>query len=157
MPLEYVVPRRTYTRINRVAMSILFFLPLCCIALFESHFDPSLREDMHQLRAEEDPATSYSEEDLDPEAFVPPERKGDGERAEVDADGEGEEAEEVNRELGENGNGDASGKRKEERQISRTSYAELKKGLPNPRTEVTDLILEEVSSAVRVARMWAGR
>jgi hypothetical protein len=32
-PWEYVVSRKTYARINRVVMSILFFLPLCVLSL----------------------------------------------------------------------------------------------------------------------------
>lgn len=32
-PWEYVVSRKTYARINRVVMSILFFLPLCVFSL----------------------------------------------------------------------------------------------------------------------------
>ncbi|KAH9943256.1 uncharacterized protein BXZ73DRAFT_87627 [Epithele typhae] len=39
-PFEYFVSEKTYGRMNRRIMSILFFVPLVTIALFEAHFNP---------------------------------------------------------------------------------------------------------------------
>ncbi|KAI0082361.1 calcium activated cation channel [Panus rudis PR-1116 ss-1] len=40
-PLEYVVRRDTYSKINQYVMSILFFIPLAVIAIYEAELDPS--------------------------------------------------------------------------------------------------------------------
>ncbi|EMD40953.1 hypothetical protein CERSUDRAFT_111528 [Gelatoporia subvermispora B] len=40
-PLEYIVSKKTYTKINRSVMLVLFFFPLCIIALYEADLDPS--------------------------------------------------------------------------------------------------------------------
>ncbi|KAH9927239.1 uncharacterized protein B0H18DRAFT_1084767 [Fomitopsis serialis] len=40
-PLEFFVSKRTYDRVNRCVMMVLFFIPLCAIALYEAELDPS--------------------------------------------------------------------------------------------------------------------
>ncbi|KAL7282554.1 hypothetical protein ACG7TL_004025 [Trametes sanguinea] len=40
-PFEFFVSDRTYAKINRYVMSVVFFVPLCIIALYESQLDPS--------------------------------------------------------------------------------------------------------------------
>lgn len=39
LPLEYILDPRTYANLNRYIMGILFFPPLCIIAIFETYFD----------------------------------------------------------------------------------------------------------------------
>ena len=39
LPLEYVLAPRTYANLNRYIMGVLFFPPLCTIAIFETYLD----------------------------------------------------------------------------------------------------------------------
>ncbi|CDO73749.1 hypothetical protein BN946_scf185015.g77 [Trametes cinnabarina] len=41
VPFEFFVSDQTYAKINRYVMSVVFFVPLCMIALYESQLDPS--------------------------------------------------------------------------------------------------------------------
>lgn len=116
----------------------------CAIALFESRFDDSRESDFEDLRTPS--ATSdYSPSDLDPKPYIhsPPPSRGSS-LASVDSDGEGEEAEEVNRELG-NGSARGHGKKSEERKISTVRYEDLRRELPNMERDVNEEILKEVS------------
>ncbi|OJT05336.1 Calcium channel YVC1 [Trametes pubescens] len=40
-PLEFFVSSKTYAKINRYVMLVVFFLPLCLIALYEAQLDPA--------------------------------------------------------------------------------------------------------------------
>ncbi|KAM5535497.1 hypothetical protein V8D89_010834 [Ganoderma adspersum] len=40
-PLEYFMSDEAYMKLNRYVMGVVFFIPLCVIALFESQLDPS--------------------------------------------------------------------------------------------------------------------
>ena len=73
----------------------------------------------------------------------------------MDSEGEGEEADEINRELG-NGsaNGSAGGKSKEGR-ISTVKYDDLRKELPSMKRDVNEEILEEVSRWIQPGSLCA--
>jgi hypothetical protein len=71
---RYVLPKRAYIQINRVIMSVIFFIPLMAIALFESQ--------MHHTRSQR--LRSYfngpaPEEEGDPETEDPKCSDEDGE------------------------------------------------------------------------------
>ncbi|TNY22210.1 hypothetical protein DMC30DRAFT_362069 [Rhodotorula diobovata] len=66
LPLEFVVSEATYAHINRVLMSFLFFLPLCGIALFETHISPLRKQDLDDLLQEPD---DFQEPEEDPEPY----------------------------------------------------------------------------------------
>ncbi|KAH9833732.1 uncharacterized protein C8Q71DRAFT_838808 [Rhodofomes roseus] len=53
-PLEFFVSKRTYDRINRCVMMVLFCIPLCIIALYESELDPSKNRWVRDLFAYSD-------------------------------------------------------------------------------------------------------
>lgn len=138
-PLEYCISRASYAKLNRVVMSVVFFLPLfvwsslltyffsflfrglraerfeffksdsCTIALFETHFDSSRQKDYAALLVEPD---EYSAEDRDPLPCYNDD---------------------------EFGNGEDQGK-----VIARVSFEELEKSLPSLRKSATTLILDEV-------------
>ncbi|KAK4706072.1 hypothetical protein P7C70_g115, partial [Phenoliferia sp. Uapishka_3] len=65
LPLEFVVPKRTYAAINRYLMGALFCVPIACIALFESQFDHRSGRDYKALTEEPDEFGS-ADEDPDP-------------------------------------------------------------------------------------------
>lgn len=136
LPLEWIVSKKTYARINRVLMSFLFFLPLCVslslsyvtsststdgrllarrcsIALFETHISPLKKQDLHALLEEPD---DFQEPEEDPEPYR--------NASEDDAD---------------------SGE-PEDMQISRVSFADLKKRLPSLERSVEGEILFQVRS-----------
>ncbi|GAA5874877.1 hypothetical protein JCM1840_003912 [Sporobolomyces johnsonii] len=102
LPLEPFVERKTYAKINRWLMGVLFFLPICCIALFESHFDTKRSEDFQSLLAEPD---EYQEPEEDPKPW-----RGANDNGAADDMGEPE----------------AEGK-----EISRVKFEELKKKMPD--------------------------
>ncbi|KAM0755923.1 calcium activated cation channel [Meredithblackwellia eburnea MCA 4105] len=64
LPLELVLSKSSYATLNRYLMGALFFIPLTCIALFESYFDASRLEAFRNLTQEAD---EYSAADEDPE------------------------------------------------------------------------------------------
>ncbi|GAA5824388.1 hypothetical protein JCM11251_000401 [Rhodosporidiobolus azoricus] len=66
LPLELVLSVETYGKINRVLMSFLFFIPISCIAIWETHFDPISARDLDSLVAEQD---DYQEPEEDPEPY----------------------------------------------------------------------------------------
>ncbi|BGP41086.1 Calcium channel yvc1 [Rhodotorula kratochvilovae] len=66
IPLEFVVSRETYARINRVLMGTLFFFPLWCISLFETRISPLRQSDLEDLLREPDDFQSPEE---DPEPY----------------------------------------------------------------------------------------
>lgn len=66
LPLEHVLSRQHYARINRVVLGFLFFVPLVAIAVWETHFDEGRRKDFAELSAE---GPEFSSEELDPEAW----------------------------------------------------------------------------------------
>ncbi|KAI0727308.1 hypothetical protein C8Q72DRAFT_841133 [Fomitopsis betulina] len=53
-PLEYLVSKRTYASINRYVMMVLFFIPLCAIALYEAELDPAKNRWVRDLFAHPD-------------------------------------------------------------------------------------------------------
>lgn len=63
LPLEFVVSKQTYARINRVLMTFLFFIPMLCIAIYESQISPVRRTDLNALVCEPD---DYQEAEEDP-------------------------------------------------------------------------------------------
>ncbi|KAK4053593.1 Calcium channel yvc1 [Microbotryomycetes sp. JL221] len=71
LPLEFILSTETYTQLNRILMSTLFFIPLTIIALFETRFDKvqfkqfqSLLEEQDEFQdAEEDPEPWTSNDD----------------------------------------------------------------------------------------------
>ncbi|GAA5988336.1 hypothetical protein JCM10908_002170 [Rhodotorula pacifica] len=63
LPLEFVVSKQTYARINRVLMSFLFFIPMLCIAVFETVISPVRRTDLKALVSEPD---DYQEAEENP-------------------------------------------------------------------------------------------
>lgn len=64
LPLEFVVSKETYAKLNRWIMSTLFCVPLCAIALFETHFDRMRSNDFNALLEEPD---EFGEAEEDPE------------------------------------------------------------------------------------------
>ncbi|KAH8913540.1 hypothetical protein BT69DRAFT_1366207, partial [Atractiella rhizophila] len=76
LPLEFVISREAYATINRYLMRVIFFIPLCCIALYESRYDaPTIR------RLKLDSILDEYEEELDVDPIVPrEERDEDGVR-----------------------------------------------------------------------------
>ncbi|RDX53892.1 calcium activated cation channel [Lentinus brumalis] len=40
-PFEFFVSEKTYRKINRTVMRVVFFIPLCTILVYESHLDPA--------------------------------------------------------------------------------------------------------------------
>ena len=54
LPLEFCTSRETYTRLNRVIMSIVFAPALVVFALYESYFDAQAVRKTRQRLAEED-------------------------------------------------------------------------------------------------------
>ncbi|GAA5913307.1 hypothetical protein JCM8208_005205 [Rhodotorula glutinis] len=111
LPLEWIVSKKAYARINRVLMSFLFFLPLCSIALFETHISPLKRKDLHALLEEPD---DFQEPEEDPEPYR--------NASEDDAD-----------------SGEPEGM-----EISRVSFADLKKRMPSLERSVEGEILFQV-------------
>ncbi|GAA5916355.1 hypothetical protein JCM6882_000861 [Rhodosporidiobolus microsporus] len=83
IPLEFVLSKEAYGKINRVLMGFLFFIPISCIALWETHVDPLSVRDLDALIAEQD---DYQEPEEDPEPY----RTGDGDSGEFDHPGEPE-------------------------------------------------------------------
>ncbi|SCV72936.1 BQ2448_6861 [Microbotryum intermedium] len=66
LPLELILSREAYKKLNRIIMSILFFLPLCFIALFESSHSSRRSTDYQSLTIEPDEFTT-SDEDPSPQ------------------------------------------------------------------------------------------
>lgn len=139
MPLEFVIPQKSYSKLNRWLMSSLFCVPLwvslkdyvegsssssfpdsCAIALFETHFDRTRAHDFAALTEEPD---DFDERAEDPEPFHSSDDMGEG-------DDEG-------------------------MKISKVSFEELKKSLPSLTRSVQAEILHEVSCAGRPVRYTA--
>ncbi|EJF62394.1 calcium activated cation channel [Dichomitus squalens] len=70
-PFEFYVSQKTYAKINRHVMQVVFFIPLCVIALFEAHLDPA------KNRWVKDWFTSPDEGGEDAPHFQDPEVNGD--------------------------------------------------------------------------------
>ncbi|GAA6052108.1 hypothetical protein JCM3770_006635 [Rhodotorula araucariae] len=66
IPLEFVISREAYARINRVLMGTLFFFPLWCISLFETRISPLRQSDLEDLLREPD---DFQEPEEDPEPY----------------------------------------------------------------------------------------
>jgi len=66
-PLEYIVSAKTYARINRAIMTLLFFIPIVIVTLFESYLDVTTNKFMRDIfeaaqeGEEEDPANRNPE------------------------------------------------------------------------------------------------
>ncbi|GAA6002851.1 uncharacterized protein JCM10292_001338 [Rhodotorula paludigena] len=114
IPLEWVVSKETYARINRVLMSTLFFLPLCAISLFETRISPLRASDLQDLLTEPDEFQSPEE---DPEPYRPSSGEADDDRHPGEREG---------------------------MQISRVKFADLKKRLPSLERSVEGEILHQV-------------
>ncbi|SCZ94771.1 BZ3500_MvSof-1268-A1-R1_Chr12-1g03647 [Microbotryum saponariae] len=65
LPLEMILSKEAYKKLNRILMSIVFFIPLCFIALFESTHSSRRSSDYQSLTIEPDEFTS-SDEDPSP-------------------------------------------------------------------------------------------
>lgn len=65
-PLEYIVGTQFYAKINRVVMSILFFIPLAVIALFEAELDPSKNKWVKDFLSHPDQGLEDNPESQDP-------------------------------------------------------------------------------------------
>lgn len=136
IPLEWVVSKETYARINRVLMSTLFFLPLCvafscslrraqytdglrdvqscAISLFETRISPLRASDLQDLLTEPDEFQSPEE---DPEPYRPSSGDDDDDRHPGEREG---------------------------MQISRVKFKDLKKRLPSLERSVEGEILHQV-------------
>lgn len=79
-PFELILSHDNYARLNRYLMGFIFFVPLCLISLWETHFDLSLRTDYLALLSERD---EYTSEDEDPEAFYDADEYGAGDEREL--------------------------------------------------------------------------
>ncbi|KAH8094840.1 hypothetical protein BXZ70DRAFT_991717 [Cristinia sonorae] len=66
-PLEYIVPTHTYKTINKWMMSIVFFIPLAAIALFEAELDPSKNKWVKDWLSHPDQGVIGGAESQDPE------------------------------------------------------------------------------------------
>lgn len=74
LPLEFVLDARTYATLNRYVMGVLFFPPLCTIAIFETYFDTtrhsaflSLSEDIDEFGpGAKDPEPQRSQDQFGP-------------------------------------------------------------------------------------------
>ncbi|ORY54375.1 hypothetical protein BCR35DRAFT_296731 [Leucosporidium creatinivorum] len=72
LPLEFVLSTKAYAQLNRYLMGTLFCVPLCAIALFETHFDGTRAKDFAALTeepdefgdAEEDPQPCRTSDDM---------------------------------------------------------------------------------------------
>ncbi|GAA5878176.1 hypothetical protein JCM8547_008364 [Rhodosporidiobolus lusitaniae] len=101
LPLEFLLSKPAYARLNHSLMSLLFFFPISIIALWETHIDPLRSRDLEELLQERD---DYQEPEEDPEPY----RTRQGEEGEFGQGGEPEGME-----------------------ISKVSFGELKKKLPD--------------------------
>ncbi len=71
-PFEFILPAKVYDRLNQLVMSIIFFIPLAVVALFEAqlnsraklkeYFDPAVQEDEDD-EAVRDPMCDEEEEE----------------------------------------------------------------------------------------------
>lgn len=75
LPLEFVLSKESYATLNRYLMGTIFFIPLACIALFESQFDHRRQRDFASLLVE--PA-EFSPSDEDPEPCTQTDDFGEG-------------------------------------------------------------------------------
>lgn len=66
-PWEYVVSRESYRTLNRFAMTILFFLPLAVIGLYEAELNPSKNKWVSDWLSHADQGTADMPEYRDPE------------------------------------------------------------------------------------------
>lgn len=115
LPLEYVLDRKTYAKLNRYIMGFLFCLPLCIIASWESYLDKGRHEEFLALLEEPD---EYQDAEENPDAW-----HGDNDNGEADDMGEPDEV----------------GK-----EISKVKFEDLKKKMPNLEKSVTGDILWQV-------------
>jgi len=116
LPLEFVLDRKTYAKLNRYIMGFLFCLPLCIIATWESYLDKGRHEEFLALLEEPD---EYQDAEENPDAW-----HGDNDNGEADDMGD---ADEVGKE------------------ISKVKFEDLKKKMPNLEKSVTGDILWQVS------------
>ncbi|KZT71461.1 calcium activated cation channel [Daedalea quercina L-15889] len=65
-PLEFVVSKRMYDRVNRCVMMVLFFIPLCTIALYEAELDPAKNRWIRDLLSHPDEGGEDTPEFEDP-------------------------------------------------------------------------------------------
>ncbi|KAF7792876.1 hypothetical protein EIP86_003977 [Pleurotus ostreatoroseus] len=66
-PIEWLVSRETYAQINKMVMSVLFFIPLVTIGIFEAELDPSKNKWVKDWLANPDQGMDDSPEARDPE------------------------------------------------------------------------------------------
>ncbi|GAA5842733.1 hypothetical protein JCM3766R1_005766 [Sporobolomyces carnicolor] len=116
LPLEWVLSRENYAKLNRWLMSFLFCIPLCVIALFESHLDRKRAEDFQNLLEEPD---EYKEPEEDPAPW-----HGENDNGESDEFGDVED---------------------EGKEIARVKFEDLKKKMPNLTRSVSGEILWQVA------------
>ncbi|GAA5930927.1 uncharacterized protein JCM15063_002498 [Sporobolomyces koalae] len=115
LPLEWVLSRKTYAKLNRWIMGVLFCIPLCVIALFESRFDKGRREEFYSLLEEPD---EYQECEENPEPW-----NGENNDGQADDCGDVEE---------------------EGKEICKVKFDELKKKMPSLTRSVSGEILWQV-------------
>ncbi|GAA6005847.1 hypothetical protein JCM10207_007248 [Rhodosporidiobolus poonsookiae] len=66
LPLEFVLSAEAYAVLNRYLMGALMFIPISCIALWETQIDPLRASDLDDLLTERD---EYQEAEEDPEPY----------------------------------------------------------------------------------------
>ncbi|GAA5881654.1 hypothetical protein JCM16303_005529 [Sporobolomyces ruberrimus] len=115
LPLEWVLSRKTYAKLNRIIMGFLFCIPLCVIALFESHLDRGRNEEFQSLLEEPD---EYQDAEENPEPW-----HGENDNGEADDFGDVEE---------------------EGKEISKVKFEDLKKKMPSLTRSVSGEILWQV-------------
>ncbi|GAA6008524.1 hypothetical protein JCM11491_004508 [Sporobolomyces phaffii] len=115
LPLEWVLSRKTYAKLNRWLMGILFCIPLCVISLFESHLDRGRSEEFQSLLEEPD---EYQDAEENPEPW-----HGENNNGEADDFGDVEE---------------------EGKEISKVKFEDLKKKMPSLTRSVSGEILWQV-------------
>ena len=67
LPLEHVLSKTAYARLNRWVLGLLFFVPLAAIAVWETHFDTDRLKDFAELSQE---APEFEPAELDPDAWA---------------------------------------------------------------------------------------
>jgi hypothetical protein len=66
VPLEFILPTKDYAKLNRVVMSVIFFVPLVCIAIWEAGVVHARRGVLYDYFA-----TPIPEDDEDPKVIDP--------------------------------------------------------------------------------------